>query len=68
MEKIKIQPGVQVIFTQSTLFDQVDDKKGIVETRGKKRIKNFKASYPAFKIKKREYNKFGQEIMRVYGI
>jgi len=68
MEKIKIQPGVQVIFTQSTLFDQVDDKKGIVETRGKKRIKNFKASYPAFKIKKREYNKFGQEIMRIYGI
>jgi len=68
MGKIKIEPGNQVIFTQSTLFDQVDDKKGIVETRGKKRIKNFKASYPIFKIKKREYNEFGQEIMRVYEI
>ena len=66
MEKIKAKAGDEVLFTQSTLFDEVDDKTGIVEARGRKRIRDFQSSYPHFRVIKRDYNKFGDEIMRVY--
>ncbi|KPJ56192.1 hypothetical protein AMJ49_05475 [Parcubacteria bacterium DG_74_2] len=46
----KLSLGDQIIFTQSTIFD----------------TKKFKQEHPEAKIIKQKFNKFGQEIMRVY--
>ncbi len=48
--EVKLTPGDQIIFTQSTLFD----------------ITKFKESYPDTKLIIEEKNKFGQIIMKVY--
>jgi 4-amino-4-deoxy-L-arabinose transferase-like glycosyltransferase len=48
--QIKLEPGDQIIFTQSTIFD----------------AKKFEKHQPEAKLIKKEFNKFFQEIMRVY--
>lgn len=50
--KVNLREGEQIIFTQSTIFDAA----------------KFEESNPEAKIVKKEYNKFKQEIMRVYEI
>lgn len=47
---VKLSPGDQVIFTQSTLFD----------------IIKFKQYHPAAKLVRKEKNKFGETIMEAY--
>ena len=48
--QVRLQSGDQIIFTQSTIFD----------------TKKFTEEHPEVKVVKREFNKFKQEIMRIY--
>jgi hypothetical protein len=48
--EISPQPGDQIIFTQSTIFDTI----------------KFEEYHPETRLIKREFNKFGEEIMRIY--
>ena len=45
-------PGEVIIFTQSTIFD----------------AKRYEQMYPEIKVREKRMNRFGQEIMRVYGL
>jgi len=48
--EVSPQPGDQIIFTQSTIFDTI----------------KFEEYHPETRLIKREFNKFGEEIMRIY--
>jgi 4-amino-4-deoxy-L-arabinose transferase-like glycosyltransferase len=50
VDQIQLRPGDEVVFTQSTIRD----------------AKRFEVSHPEAKLIKREFNRFNQEIMRVY--
>jgi len=48
--EVKMEKGDQIVFTQSTIFD----------------AKKFVVFHPNAKLIKKSFNKFGQEIMRIY--